>query len=128
MDPGGTALAGSCAAGAEAAALASRLPLGVAINTNEYFPEGMELAEDEGLAADQTTVSSGYFDAMNVPLIYGRDFGEQDRVDAPLVVIVSEAAAQRFWPGENERSEVVTRYWRKAAPASACRAHPAPPC
>jgi predicted permease len=85
----------------EAAALASRMPLGVAININEYFPEGVELPDDEGLSADQTTVSPGYFEAMDILLLQGRDFGEQDRVDAPPVLILSEAAAQRFWPGEN---------------------------
>jgi predicted permease len=63
--------------GVEGAALASRLPLGAAIHTNEYFPEGIELADDEGLSADQATVSLGYFDAMGIPLVYGRDFGEQ---------------------------------------------------
>jgi predicted permease len=85
----------------EAVALASRMPLGAAIHTNEAFPEGVELADDEGLDTDVATVSTGYFEAMNVPLLHGRDFGEEDHADAEAVVIISQAAAQRFWPGES---------------------------
>jgi len=31
----------------------------------------------------------------------GRDFAEQDRIDAPKVVIVNQTMANRFWPGTN---------------------------
>jgi predicted permease len=87
--------------GVEAAALASRMPLGVSVNTNEIFVEGVATPEDEAPNIDAVTVSSGYFDVMGIPLLQGRDFQEQDDESAPLVAIVSDAAARRFWPGEN---------------------------
>ena len=38
---------------------------------------------------------------MGIPLLGGRDFSMRDLPDAPRVVMVSEAFARRFWPGEN---------------------------
>ncbi len=45
-------------------------------------------------------VTSTYFEAMAMPILRGRNFGPQDAPDAPPVVIVDEALATRFWPGE----------------------------
>ena len=44
------------------------------------------------------TVSPGFFAALGVPLIAGRDFNEADRHDAEAVVIVSQSVAQRMFP------------------------------
>lgn len=42
-----------------------------------------------------------YFKVFQTPILRGRAFTEADREDAPLVAIVSESVARRFWPGEN---------------------------
>ncbi|HET8645557.1 MAG TPA: ABC transporter permease, partial [Vicinamibacteria bacterium] len=43
----------------------------------------------------------GYFQAMRLPLVRGRSFDERDREGAPGVVIVSDALARRYWPGQD---------------------------
>jgi predicted permease len=43
----------------------------------------------------------GYFRAMRLPLVRGRDFTNADRAGAPGVIIVNEFLAQTFWPGED---------------------------
>jgi predicted permease len=43
----------------------------------------------------------GYFGAMRIPLAAGRDFAHADGLNAPLVVIVNDALARRYFPGEN---------------------------
>jgi putative ABC transport system permease protein len=43
--------------------------------------------------------SDGYFAALGIPLLRGRLFGPQDRDDAPGVVVITDAVAQRWWPG-----------------------------
>jgi predicted permease len=45
-------------------------------------------------------VTPGFFETLGIALRAGRDFDERDHVDAPPVVIVSEAMARRYWPGE----------------------------
>jgi predicted permease len=87
--------------GVESATLVSHMPLGVAINTSELYVEGGGTSPDDALGVDMTAVSPGYFETMAVPLLQGRDFTQQDDRSAPPVVIVSETAARRAWPGQN---------------------------
>ncbi len=42
------------------------------------------------------TVTTGYFEAMGIPIVEGRSFDDTDRIGAP-VAIVNEAFARRFW-------------------------------
>jgi predicted permease len=45
--------------------------------------------------------SPDYFRTMRIPLLRGRWFSASDREDSPKVVVVSETAARRYWPGED---------------------------
>ena len=45
-------------------------------------------------------VSAEYFAAVGIPLERGRWFDARDRADAPAVVVINEAMARRYWPGE----------------------------
>ncbi|MDQ2890168.1 MAG: ABC transporter permease [Gemmatimonadota bacterium] len=52
--------------------------------------------------ADWRVASAGYFEAMHIPLVRGRIFGEGDAPDAPVTVaVVSESFARRRWPGRD---------------------------
>ncbi len=51
--------------------------------------------------ADYRAVTPGYFRLLNIPLLSGRDFTEQDGPAGPGVVVISSSTARRFWPGEN---------------------------
>ena len=46
-------------------------------------------------------VTPDYFRALGIPLRSGRYFGEDDVAERPLVAIINEAAARRFFPNEN---------------------------
>jgi putative ABC transport system permease protein len=43
-------------------------------------------------------VSPGYFSAMGIPLLKGREFSAQDAVENPRTVIINEAMARREFP------------------------------
>lgn len=46
-------------------------------------------------------VTPGYFRTIGTPLLQGREFTERDNGDGPSVLIVNQAFAQKFFPGEN---------------------------
>jgi predicted permease len=48
-----------------------------------------------------TQVAGDYFRAMEIPLVRGRLFNDNDRPDSPPVVIVNQSLARRYWPGED---------------------------
>ena len=47
------------------------------------------------------SVSPSYFSAMHIPLVAGRTFAETDDGRAPNVIVLSQSAAQKFFPTEN---------------------------
>ncbi len=44
------------------------------------------------------TVSPGYFEAFQIPIVRGRSFNDRDTAAAPPVVIINQAMAKQFWP------------------------------
>ena len=85
--------------GVTASGMAWTIPLGF-MGRAEY---DIQLAD----APDQTlrrvmsnVVSPGYFRAIDVPLLAGRDFTAADRPGSPRAVLVNETAARAFWNGQ----------------------------
>jgi len=65
----------------------------------QFSVEGYAKADgEEDPRARFRTVSPGFFEALGVPIIAGRDFTEADRRDSEPVVIVSQSVAQRMFP------------------------------
>jgi|CZKS01.1.fsa_nt_gi putative ABC transport system permease protein len=56
------------------------------------------LPSGQGYLADYRNASPDYFRAMGIPLLKGRVFTDQDKADRPLVVIINETLARRYWP------------------------------
>jgi putative ABC transport system permease protein len=48
-----------------------------------------------------SSVTTGYHEAMGIPLLKGRLFTERDNAGSPLVVVVNRTMAQRYWPDED---------------------------
>jgi len=68
----------------------------------QFTVEGYRKANgEEDPRARFRTVSPGFFAALGVPIIAGRDFTEADRRDAEKVVIVSQSLAQRMFPSQD---------------------------
>ena len=66
----------------------------------QFTVEGYRKANgEEDPRARFRTVSPGFFDALGVRLVAGRDFNEGDRADGDKVVIISESVARRMFPG-----------------------------
>jgi len=75
------------------------LPLGDALAMGDFQVEGR--LRPSGFIVDKPCVSPGYFRAMGIRLLRGREFTERDNKSAPGVVIVSQSVARTLWPGED---------------------------
>jgi putative ABC transport system permease protein len=99
--------------GVEAASMTRSLPLaseglGFGVSLPGATPSpGRSSAEVTGSG---NIVEPGYFAALRIPLVAGRDFTDKDGPGAPQVAIVGEATARRFWPARSAigQSLVVT--------------------
>ncbi len=73
------------------------LDFGLQFSTDGHVRAGGE----EDPRARFRTVSPGFFAALGVPLIAGRDFNDSDRRGSEPVVIVSQSVAQRMFPNQD---------------------------
>ena len=92
--------------GVESAGAVNWQPLGDALIVGDFHIEGRPDSRDVSIV-DKTTVSPGYFATMGIRVLSGRDFAEQDDVDAPPVAIVSRSVA-RLFPSEAAVGKRVT--------------------
>ena len=85
--------------GVRGVALSSGVPLGAGnyTRTPAYTIGQSLLPAGQGVPTDWRSISPGYFQTMGIPLLRGRDFGDQDVANAPLTMIVSQAMARKFW-------------------------------
>lgn len=86
--------------GIVSASLANGLPLGFGGRSGITI-EGYNSEQGEDMEVYNSTVAPGYFETLRVPMLQGRTFEAQDHAEAPGVVIVNEAFAKRYWPGQS---------------------------
>jgi len=70
-------------------------------------PTGAGAPVEEWPTAIRGSIAPGYFEAMGIRLVAGRDFGPMDGPDAPRVAIVSRSLAERHWSGDVPIGETV---------------------
>jgi putative ABC transport system permease protein len=88
--------------GVTKAAIVSTLPLNGRVQKRSVNVEGRtpNSAEPEPLLW-MNTVSPGYFSAMSIPVMRGREFTEADMAEGANVAILSAETARRLWPNED---------------------------
>jgi putative ABC transport system permease protein len=87
--------------GVSAVGAVSALPLSGTRASIEFTIEGRPSPPNEVWRSDYRIASTGYFRAMKIPLLRGREFSEQDNAHTTLVAMISETLARRFWPDGN---------------------------
>jgi predicted permease len=97
--------------GVEQASAAASLPTSDAAGLGPLtHPEAAPGDRTSFFHATSDAVEPGYFATLGIPLRAGRDFDRGDVQGAPVVAIVSEEAARRFWPGESPIGKVVLHH------------------
>lgn len=91
----------SAVPGVRVAAAGTPLPLQGHEMRAAFDIDGRRVAAPDRPRSDFAIVTPGYFGAMGIPLLRGRDFSERDNAGAPLVLVVNEAFARKYFPGED---------------------------
>ncbi len=92
----------------QSAGMANGLPLSMDVINSDVDVPGYEFGEGESRLVEFVLVTEGYLEALDVPLLEGRLFNRFDDADAPPVIVVNRAFANRFWPGESPIGKTVT--------------------
>ena len=86
--------------GVEAASGANAIPF----NPSGVWTEELQLPErpksNPPPEAQISITFPGYFEAIGIPLLKGRTFTNRDRTGSPLVAVIDEELAHRYFPGE----------------------------
>jgi predicted permease len=92
--------------GVAAAGVVNRLPFSGIAQTGGVEFEGREGNYD----TDWRSATSGYFEAIGIPLLQGRTFLDSDRAQSPPVGLVDERLARRVFGNENPIGKRFRRY------------------
>jgi len=94
--------------GVELAAITSALPT---TNTNPnavggvasegFAIEDRSVESSQDLSAERIRISSDYFKVLQTTLLRGRSFTEADEDGKPLVAIIDESTARKYWPASD---------------------------
>jgi putative ABC transport system permease protein len=88
--------------GVQAAGAINHLPLAGDLWGWHFAIEGRPKPRPgEAPGAVYRMVTPGYFAAMHLPIVRGRDITDSDNATAPGVIIINERAARQYWPGED---------------------------
>jgi predicted permease len=88
--------------GVKTVALSRSLPFSTRPYDNApILVDGYSPTKDEQPSADYNAVTPGYFSALGIPLVAGRDFGISDGDTSLPVAIVSRAMAERYWRNDS---------------------------
>jgi putative ABC transport system permease protein len=80
----------------------SFLPLaGVGPATSFWRADAPQPAPDERPVVDARPVTQGYFAAMQIPMLAGRDVNDADTADRNPVAVINETFARQIYPGDN---------------------------
>src|SRR5437867_5504578 len=87
--------------GVQNAGIGSNSPLMGGWQTG-FYREGAPPSSPSNMpSADLEVITGDYFATFKVPLLRGRTFNERDTKNSPRVVIIDQAMAEQFFPGED---------------------------
>src|SRR5436190_3692687 len=87
--------------GVQNAGIGSNSPLMGGWQTG-FYREGAPPSSPSNMpSADLEVITGDYFATFKVPLLRGRTFNQRDTKDSPRVIIIDQAMAEQFFPGED---------------------------
>jgi predicted permease len=96
--------------GVQQAAVGLSLPYERSLLNQVTLSDGKEAGRQD--MADEVYITPGYFDALQIPLLTGRSFTDEDGPDAQHVAIVNQAFVRKFFHGGNPVGRYVDKNTR----------------
>jgi predicted permease len=88
--------------GVKAASAASTMPVSGQGGVLHFNIQGRApKTPNDYIMAGYRVVGPGYFETLGIPLLAGRSIEQRDSFTAPSVVVLNQAMARKFFPGEN---------------------------
>jgi putative ABC transport system permease protein len=97
--------------GVVSAGVVTPLPSAGDFDMTGIYIEHQPVPPGQAPSVDRYIMTPGYLQALGIRLERGREITDQDRQDAPLVVLVSESLAARFWPNEDPIGKRIGLPW-----------------
>ncbi len=106
--------------GVSSAAIVAGLPLGgFTMRTSVHITGTPKERPAERKRTYVTIVSPDYFRTMGIPLIAGRDFSAHDGSGAPIVSLIDETLAKRYFPGRSAVGQRIEVGWSQDTASAA---------
>ena len=100
--------------GVQGSAVVTGLPLSnMMMRTSAHIEGTPPETPNERKSTDVAMATPGYFAAMGIPLVSGRDFTDRDGSGAPVVAIVNQEFAKRYFPNENPIGKRIALGWEQ---------------
>jgi macrolide transport system ATP-binding/permease protein len=96
----------SAVPGVQSAAIVNSLPVTCNCSASPYRVLGQPWSGTQQ-SADSRTVSTEYFATLQARLLSGRSFAESDDASHPLVAVINQDMAQRFFPGQDPIGQTI---------------------
>ncbi|MFZ0818621.1 MAG: ABC transporter permease [Candidatus Acidiferrales bacterium] len=97
--------------GVDAAGFVNQIPLAGGNVSGGVDIEGRAFPQGSGPNADKRIASPGYFRAMRIPILKGREFTDADTSSAPHVAIINESFALKYFPNEDPLGKRIAFNW-----------------
>lgn len=94
--------------GVTVASLTDWLPLNFQKKSLDAWPAGYVPRAHEWLEVRRADVTAKYFETLGMQITEGRGFTQNDNETAPRVLVVDQAAAAHYWPGQDPLGKKLT--------------------
>ncbi|HEX4771318.1 MAG TPA: ABC transporter permease [Bryobacteraceae bacterium] len=96
--------------GVEGVAISSESLIAHGISNELFFIPGQPFARGEEHSSNINDVNADFFATMRIPILAGRTFNQTDAPTKNLVVVMNQAGAKKFFPGQNPLRRQLEKY------------------
>src|SRR6202050_1019018 len=93
--------------GIESISLGDTIPFSGGISTDQVHIIGLPDDNEHGVTIGVGVVDGRYFSTLGIPILAGRTFAASDTAKSPVVILVNQTMAAKYWPNQNPVGKTV---------------------